>query len=54
MTMNVMVAQQFPQAQFNGPPPPVRTGPDPGWNPAPDASGQRYWDGTAWTEDTAP
>ena len=54
MTMNVMVAQQFPQAHFSGPPPPVRAGPAPGWYAAPDGPGQRYWNGSAWTAHTAP
>lgn len=26
----------------------------PGWYPDPNAPGSRYWDGTAWTEHTAP
>lgn len=35
------------------PPPPA--GPPPGWYAAPDGSGnQRWWDGTRWTEHTAP
>jgi hypothetical protein len=25
-----------------------------GWYPAPDGNGQRYWDGAAWTDHTAP
>ncbi len=28
--------------------------PPPGWYPDPSGAGQRYWDGTAWTEHTAP
>jgi len=52
--MNVVLAQQFPHAQFTGPPPPMQTGPPAGWYPAPSGSGQQYWDGTAWTGNLAP
>jgi hypothetical protein len=50
----VVVAQQFPSAQFSGPVPQPRIVPGPGWYPAPDGSGQQYWDGHAWTTHRAP
>lgn len=35
--------------------PPAPVGPPAGWYPAPDGSGnQQWWDGTAWTQHTAP
>lgn len=40
----VMACQQH---RYVGPPPP-------GWYPATDAPGQRYWDGAAWTDHRAP
>ena len=53
-TMNVVMAQQFPNAQFAGAPSAFQTGPVAGWYPSPDGIGQRYWDGQAWTDHTAP
>jgi Protein of unknown function (DUF2510). len=50
----VVVAQQFPQAQFSGPVPQPRVGPGPGWYPSPSGQGQQYWDGSVWTEHRAP
>jgi hypothetical protein len=50
----VVVAQQFPQAQFSGPVPRPSVGPGPGWYPAPSGPGQQYWDGSAWTAHRAP
>jgi hypothetical protein len=50
----VVVAQQFPQAQFSGPVPQPTVGPGPGWYPSPSGPGQQYWDGSAWTEHRAP
>ncbi len=50
----VVVAQQFPQARFDGPVPLPTVGPGPGWYPSPSGPGQQYWDGSAWTEHRAP
>jgi hypothetical protein len=50
----VVVAQQFPSVQFSGAVPQPRVAPGPGWYPAPDGSGQQYWDGQAWTVHRAP
>ncbi|MBX9244108.1 DUF2510 domain-containing protein [Actinotalea ferrariae] len=55
--VNVVLAQQFPNAHFAGPVPPVpsvQDGPPAGWYPAPDGAGQQYWDGTTWTTHRAP
>ena len=52
--VNVVVAQQFPHAQFAGGVPPVHVQPGPGWYPAPDGQGQQFWDGQAWTGHRAP
>jgi fumarate reductase subunit D len=49
----IVVAQQFPQAQFGGPVPQPTVGPMPGWYPSPSGPGQQYWDGSAWTEHRA-
>ncbi|RYV51960.1 superinfection immunity protein [Pengzhenrongella frigida] len=50
--VNVLVAQQFPQAP-QGYPAPV-AGPPAGWYPSPSGAGQQYWDGIAWTGHRAP
>jgi hypothetical protein len=50
----VIVAQQFPTAQFSGPVPAPRIEPGPGWYPAPDGQGRQYWDGSVWTQHRAP
>ncbi|WP_269545852.1 superinfection immunity protein [Cellulomonas bogoriensis] len=55
--VNVVVAQQFPGAQFAGqaPPPQVQVTLVPaGWYAAPDGVGRQYWDGAAWTGHRAP
>jgi hypothetical protein len=54
VTMNVVVAQQFPHAQFGAPPAPAHATPPADWYPSPDGSGRRYWDGRAWTGYTTP
>jgi hypothetical protein len=54
VTMNVVVAQQFPHAQFGAPAAPAQASPPADWYPSPDGSGRRYWDGRAWTGYTAP
>ncbi|QTE31418.1 DUF2510 domain-containing protein [Pengzhenrongella sicca] len=52
--VNVLVAQQFPQAaQGYAGQVPV-SGPPPGWYPSPLGAGQQYWDGVAWTGHRAP
>jgi len=50
----VVVAQQFPPAQYGAPVPQFQPLPGPGWYPAPSGQGQQYWDGRAWTEHRAP
>jgi hypothetical protein len=37
-----------------GPPPPPPSNVPAGWYPDPSSSVQRYWDGSTWTEHTAP
>jgi hypothetical protein len=54
MPVNVVVAQQFPNAQFAGGPPPVQVQPPAGWYPSPDGYGRQYWDGQTWTGHRAP
>ncbi len=54
MSVNVVVAQQFPQSGYGHPAPPVAMGPGPGWYPSPDGYGRQYWDGQSWTGHRAP
>lgn len=50
----VIVAQQFPNARFQGPPSTPQGLPAAGWYPSTSGPGQQYWDGWAWTEHRAP
>lgn len=52
--INVVLAQQFPPAQFAGPVPPVTPHPAAGWYPSPEGEGLQYWDGHGWTGHRAP
>ncbi len=52
--VNVLVAQQFPQAPQGFPVPAPVAGPPAGWYPSPSGTGQQYWDGVAWTGNRAP
>ena len=52
--VNVVFAQQFPNAHFAGPVPPATPQPAAGWYPSPDGHGRQYWDGHAWTGHHAP
>lgn len=50
---------ELPHVSGSGPAPVILHGmienpPPPGWYPDPDSPSQRYWDGTAWTEQRAP
>ena len=52
--VNVLLAQQFPQAPQGFPAPTRVAGPPAGWYPSPEGTGHQYGDGVAWTGDRAP
>lgn len=54
MPVNVVVAQQFPNAHFAGGVPSLQTQPPAGWYSSPDGYGRQYWDGQSWTGHRAP